>query len=148
MKKSRCTYNPRVAIYALADPRDREDRYYGRTFTPHKRYKEHFHEYGTEAKHKWMKELASVGLQPLLRVLAWVEWFDSARVEAELILRGYEQGKNLVNGKNVSRCREARFILHGDVAYRLGHFIANHPYDRNECAKEAVTQWLDRQGFN
>lgn len=58
-----------IYIYALHDPRTDEIRYIGGTKNPDSRVAQHMNSRGSSPKNRWFRELRSLGLEPILRVL-------------------------------------------------------------------------------
>jgi predicted GIY-YIG superfamily endonuclease len=86
-------------IYELVDPRDNATRYVGMTNNPEARYKQHISQHnGDSPKSRWIQELLTLGLQPLIRILETTESEAQAR-DQELHWIGYyvSQGTQLTN---------------------------------------------------
>lgn len=74
-----------IKLYGLVDPRDSLIYYVGKTIDPLFRYSDHLQGKNNKAKAKWIKELASVGLRPRMRILCEVPEEQADAVEAALI---------------------------------------------------------------
>jgi hypothetical protein len=88
-----------VFIYGLYDPRNRALRYIGKANNPEKRLKSHLRDRRRRKTpvYKWMNELASLGLVPLMEVL--VECCDKSwpHHEIEQITLAKQSGAALLN---------------------------------------------------
>ncbi len=85
-------------IYALKDPRDGDIRYIGRTRDERKRYQLHVAPSQLTNSHKsrWIRQLLSLGLSPILEILE-VDVPDSAASERAWISRLRDSGHRLTN---------------------------------------------------
>ena len=84
-----------VTIYALVDPRTDEIRYVGQTVHPEGRLQCHLREARKNPertrKTRWITEVFSHGLEPMLRSLCVVERCEADGVETALINLWYER---------------------------------------------------------
>lgn len=73
---------PKIAIYALVDPRDGRERYIGKAKNADARLEKHLQEAksGKRPVNAWIRKLGKLGLWPSVRVLRWV---DVGRWEVE-----------------------------------------------------------------
>jgi hypothetical protein len=103
-----------VCIYHLLDPRDESVRYVGSTNDPHKRYAAHISDatktsYGgfrsTSKKDVWIRELALIGLEPVLVVVNICDRGDAVASEVAEHQRQVGRGVSLLN--RVTPCRNA-----------------------------------------
>lgn len=66
-------YDP-YTVYVLRDPRDKQVRYVGVTRQPlNKRLSEHIGDHGHSMKHRWLKELKSAGVRPIIEQVEVIE---------------------------------------------------------------------------
>jgi len=93
--------NDKTSIYCLIDPRDGQIRYVGKANNPLMRYYHHAGRYHLDERRTyyaaWMKALAREGVDPILRVVAWVDKATWAEAETAYIADALMQGYRLVN---------------------------------------------------
>lgn len=78
-----------TAIYLLRDPRTGEPRYIGKSTRPHIRINSHLH-YGPSCRmRRWIAELKSLGLKPVMENLEWCEG-DSWIEREQLLIADYK----------------------------------------------------------
>lgn len=87
-----------TAIYVLVDPRTRKIRYAGKSNNPAARYRSHCSDPVSRRRDKitrWVDELRACGLRPRMRVLRWVEDWETA--EREVIALCRASGRDMLN---------------------------------------------------
>lgn len=86
-----------TSIYALIDPRTGGVGYVGATGDPRKRWSQHRTEPGYGRKQQWLRELRSVGLEPVMRILEEVPWRDAPVAERAWIRKMLANNEPLTN---------------------------------------------------
>lgn len=130
----RTTWN----IYALIDPRTREMKYVGKSFSLKTRFNQHRLSKGKSAKSVWISELKSQGLEPQICILeqgegdsnvAEIKWIQKLRAEGHVLTnatKGGDQWRLQSNGLSGLR---ADFRVEAEL-------------------KEAVKQFASQYGMN
>lgn len=95
-----------VFIYALIDPRNNEVRYIGQTKNRTIRYKQHKQDQDENAaKHEWIAEIKSLGLEPGYTILEEVDWDQRLKREKHWIQHHQSLGATLTNQIVTGRAR-------------------------------------------
>jgi DNA-binding transcriptional regulator YiaG len=115
-----------VYLYGLTDPRTGLVGYVGRAANPVKRWRQHLAEPGghgqsddASAKHKWLADLRSQGVDPSLAILDCVPADDADRRERELIDQFRRAGQCLGNGHDRHKPHRPAIIGQPTAAARL-----------------------------
>lgn len=96
----------RCHIYLLLDPNDHQPRYVGQSVQPQTRHAQHLRcRDNNHRKNEWVKQLATVGAQPLMIIVATCAQEEADRVEADLIDRLRGEGADLFNQYAPARTR-------------------------------------------
>lgn len=95
-----------VYIYSLRDPRDNALRYIGKTTNPKRRWHAHCKDFRTGHKDRWLKQLNSIGLKPIMEIVETIEnsndldwqdrerWWIKSSMEAGHPLTNLDSGGN------------------------------------------------------
>ena len=93
-----------ATIYVLVDPRDGAVRYVGLTVDPKSRLRHHMTTARQQVtrKERWLWELKSHDLVPVMRVLETVDIDVAREVETRWIEHYLDEGADLTNGEGVN----------------------------------------------
>jgi len=158
-----------TTIYTLADPRNGEVRYIGKTAATLKhRYGQHIYENLNTHKCNWIKSLKSVGLRPVIEELEKVEdeewkgaerfWIESLR-QMGCRLTNIDSGgwggtarsqhtKNLISAKNSGKIRTEETKRKISAAktgvpavWNKGRVMSEETKQKISAAKKGITSW-------